>query len=256
MNAVTLRAFNALQGRLRRHFGTHLVPDYYGRSAHKQADLRQRQPFRELALQTFKEGRTLLYYDRLFTIYQAIQNAIRTNPPGQPLQFAEVGVFRGGTTAFIMRAAQQLGAGHATIDSVDTFEGHPRGDLKPSLEPAHNDAALFRNTGYEQVREYLRAFPNATVHQGRIQDKAPALEGKTFSFVHLDVDIYEPTAFGLDFFAPRLRRGGVIVVDDFGFTTCPGANRAVNEFITANPGYVGLELLTGQYVLVRHSDGR
>ena len=71
-------------------------------------------------------------------------------------------------------------------------------------------------------------------------------------FVHLDMDIYEPTIFALKFFNDRLVKGGVILLDDYGFDTCPGIPRAVQEFTETQPGYFGMSLLTGQYLLIKY----
>ena len=50
-----------------------------------------------------------------------------------------------------------------------------------------------------------------------------------FSFVHVDVDLYEPHRDSIEFFWPRLTAGGVMVFDDYGSTYCPGARQAVDE---------------------------
>jgi macrocin-O-methyltransferase TylF-like protien len=52
---------------------------------------------------------------------------------------------------------------------------------------------------------------------------------RRFSFGHIDVDLYEPTRHAVEFFYPRLNDGGILVFDDFGFTTCPGAMVAIKE---------------------------
>ena len=51
-----------------------------------------------------------------------------------------------------------------------------------------------------------------------------------FQFIHLDVDLYQPTKDSLDFFYPKLAQGGIIVCDDYNFSTFPGAKKAWDEF--------------------------
>jgi hypothetical protein len=41
------------------------------------------------------------------------------------------------------------------------------------------------------------------------------------------------------------------VVDDYGFKTCPGARKAVDEFAARHPEFSLWHLMTGQAVLVR-----
>ena len=42
-----------------------------------------------------------------------------------------------------------------------------------------------------------------------------------------------------------------MVVDDYGVTTCPGAQKAVDDFVRDNPAFSRLHLLTGQAVIFR-----
>lgn len=58
---------------------------------------------------------------------------------------------------------------------------------------------------------------------------------RKFSFVHIDVDLAEPTLASLAFFYPRMQAGGIIVCDDYGISTCVGATRAIDEFLTDKP---------------------
>jgi hypothetical protein len=105
----------------------------------------------------------------------------------------------------------------------------------------------------EEVREYLAPFPFVDVIQGRIQDVEPMLEGEVH-LVHIDVDIYAPTRFALDIVAERLAPGGIAIVDDYGFTTCPGAKQALDEFIDERAGcFVVHALDSGQALVVKTS---
>jgi hypothetical protein len=54
-----------------------------------------------------------------------------------------------------------------------------------------------------------------------------------FSLIHLDMDVYEPTAFVLEKLYNRLVTGGLIVIDDY--NTVEGATTAVDEFIVQHP---------------------
>ena len=47
-----------------------------------------------------------------------------------------------------------------------------------------------------------------------------------YRFVHLDVDLYQPTRDSFDYFYPRLIKGGIIVCDDYNW---PGARKAIEE---------------------------
>jgi len=231
--------------RYRAHFN--YVPDLYGRSYNKKLDPRDNPGFAALADQVVRDKRSYLYYDRLYILYQAIQNVRHFS--GHSL--AEIGVFRGGGSFFIASVARQVFAVPPTMYSIDTFEGHPD-NIHPTLDGWHLPGG-FANTSFDQVKAYLSDFPNVQVHKGTFESRAVNLEQDRFCFVHLDVDIYYPTKAALEFFAPRMPAGGIIVVDDYGFTTCPGAKQAVDEFMQVQREFVFFHMDTGQAVLVRIS---
>jgi hypothetical protein len=62
------------------------------------------------------------------------------------------------------------------------------------------------------------------------------------------IAIFEPTSEALAFFGPRMVPGGLIVCDDYGFETCPGARRAMDEHADA-AGQTIVHLPTGQGVI-------
>ncbi len=237
--------------------GFHYIPDVYGHSAHKQIDIRQLEPFQSLATQARADGRSLLYYDRLYTLYQALINVSRlpVERRANGVNTAEVGVYRGGGSYFIAAVLRSMGIESATHFAIDTFEGHSPDDLDSQRDPEHTRSAarVFKNTSHEDVSRYLSEFPTVQVLKGRIQDRADRFVDMQFHFVHLDVDIYEPTVFGMSFFGDRLVCGGTIVVDDYGFTTCPGVKDAVDEFLQRDRRFAAVHLLTGQMVLTKHS---
>jgi len=68
------------------------------------------------------------------------------------------------------------------------------------------------------------------------------------SFAHIDLDLYQGVFDTLAFVYPRMPAGGVIVFDDYGFASCPGARRAVEEFFDDKPEKP-LALHTGQAVV-------
>jgi len=231
--------------------GYHYVPDIYGKSSRKMRDIRQNEPFYSLAKTVRDHKRTYLYYDRLNTLYQALENIARNMPGSDPLYMAEVGVFRGGGSYFLASAAETLMPGRARLYSVDTFEGHSEHDLPGSGLDADHQAKGFDRTDYEQVKTYLSGFPFVTVLKDRVQDCAAQFAEHRFALVHLDVDIYMPTLFSLEFFEERMRPQGIIVVDDYNFLTCPGAKQAVDEYVAkAKRPVTKLELQTGQCLLI------
>jgi hypothetical protein len=63
-------------------------------------------------------------------------------------------------------------------------------------------------------------------YKGWIPQRFSEVENKKFQFVHIDVDLYQPTYDSLKFFFHRLIDGGVIVCESYNMSELPGANKA------------------------------
>jgi hypothetical protein len=152
---------------------------------------------------------------------------------------AEVGVYRGASAKVIAEVK-----GDRVLHLFDTFEGLP--------EPGRIDSAFHQGQyacGLERVREYLSRYPNVQFHKGCFpQDTGDSVEDRAFSFVHLDVDLYESTRNALRFFYPRVNRGGVIVSHDY--VQFPPVRHAFNEFFSDKPEPV-IELSGNQCMVVK-----
>lgn len=90
------------------------------------------------------------------------------------------------------------------------------------------------------MRGNLSGLGQVAFYQGWIPDRFAEVAERQFAFVHVDVDLYEPTRDSVAFFYERLSPGGVFVCDDYGFLTCPGATAAMDEFLEDKPEKVVL----------------
>ena len=150
---------------------------------------------------------------------------------GVPGDTAECGVFRGAGSRLIL-AATAIGPGGPREHHVfDSFEG--------LSEPGSEDGAYWRrgdlSCSLDAVRRNLADHPGVRYHPGWIPEKFAEVADRRFAFVHVDVDLHEPTRDSIAFFYPRLSPGGILVCDDYGFTTCPGATRAADELLAGRP---------------------
>ena len=96
---------------------------------------------------------------------------------------------------------------------------------KTDMKPGKYAATL------DRVRHGLSSFPRISFYPGWIPNAFPADRDNRYRFVHVDVDLYQPTRDSFEYFWPRLVPGGVIVCDDYNW---PGARRAVEEFCSRN----------------------
>jgi O-methyltransferase len=232
----------------RRRLDFHYAPDFYGRSFVQRHDIRHTPLFHDLAERTIAEGRSCLYYDRLFVLFQTLLNVRRYAPNG--VRIIEIGVFKGGTSAFLASTAVALKMHDTQVLSFDTFEGHDSVDVDRTRDPTHKPGD-FRETSFESVRAFLQSYSNVTVYQGRFEDRCGVLGEHPIGLVHLDVDLYGPTLHALEFGSSRMVVGGAFVVDDYEVKSCPGVRAAIDDFLVRHPSYFAIHPMTEQCVLVK-----
>jgi O-methyltransferase len=231
----------------------HYVHKYFGHNAEKLISGLDDATFMGFAREVRDARRTFLYYNRLFTLYQAVGNVARRFAD-RPIAMLEAGVHRGGSAFFLGRVAAHAISGPVVITAVDTFSGHAAEDIPTGQEGVHTPGT-FGGVDVADVRDYLEPLPTVEVIQGRIQDVADVGSlPDELHLIHCDLDLRLPTQFVLELAAERLPPGGIVVVDDYGFTTCPGVRRAVDEFAgTSGRDFVVHRLDTGQALFVRTS---
>jgi len=69
------------------------------------------------------------------------------------------------------------------------------------------------------------------VYKGWIPDRFNEVSDKEFAFVHIDVDLHQPTLASLEYFYQRLVSGSVLLCDDYGSHRCNGARKAFEELV-------------------------
>jgi O-methyltransferase len=182
-------------------------------------------------------GTALLGLREMNNIYKLVQTAAPISG-----DIAEVGVYKGGSARII---CQVKGPKHLHL--FDTFEGMP--EVNTSVD--RHKKGDFADTSEEGVRRYLAAFDNVSFHKGFFPQSAAGLHADTaFSFVNLDVDIYDSTLAGLKFFYPRLNQGGLILCHDYRSISCPGVKKAYDEFFADKAEHV-VELWDTQCLVIK-----
>lgn len=221
------------------------APLYYLSGAKKKLDLAGdwNADFAAVANAARADTRTTLDIDRLHTLWQAVRNVAWSDAP-----IVEVGVLRGGSSRLISAACRKFGKA-GLIYSCDTFSGHA--EVDEEVDGRHTVGMFGDRTSAEDVRDYLSDCPQVSVIEGDITQTWAQIEAPELAMVHVDVDVYPATKFVLAAAVSKLVTGGVIIVDDYGFTTCAGAKKAVDEFLQENPAFFGMHQITGQVVIVK-----
>lgn len=185
-------------------------------------------------------------HERKFNLFYLARTTY--NIPGD---IAECGVFHGGSSHLMLTATKGT-AKH--LYGFDSFEGLS----DPKEIDLASEKRTFRWEKHDMTYEEDRARKNLSLHKDRftlykgwIPERFKEVDNIHFSLVHIDVDLYEPTLASIDFFYPRMSPGGIIVCDDYGFESCPGAKKAMDDY-AASLGESVVHLTTGQGFLIKH----
>jgi len=200
--------------------------------------------FRPLYLKCLERSGTLVpAWKRLRRAQRAYQLARYAESTARlPGSRVECGVLRGLSAlliaATLRKAAPALDADNLYL--IDSFEGlsamHPADALRLAASPGQQTGEYamregsFGDTSAAHVREVMAAYGGCTVLQGWIPEVLESLPGTQWAFVHLDVDLYEPTLGALEYFVPRLAEGAVVINDDYQSPLFPGAGQAWDEY--------------------------
>ncbi|KAB0573851.1 methyltransferase [Helicobacter pullorum NCTC 12824] len=139
---------------------------------------------------------------------------------------AELGVFQG---EFAKKINEFFP--NRTLYLFDTFEGFDERDLKSETNDVkENGIGHLNDTSIEIVMNKMLYPKNVVIKKGWFPESAAGLDNEKFCFVNLDPDLYEPILAGLQFFYPKMVKGGVILIHDYFNKGYPGVRQAVSEF--------------------------
>jgi O-methyltransferase len=185
---------------------------------------------------------TMTSYERLFALVESARYVSRCAIPGD---IVECGVWRGGSMMAAALALLERNDTSRTLHLFDTYEGMTaptRRDVaidgsaarellearsKSEDDPVWAYAALDRvkaamaTTGYDPARIRFVAGP--------VEQTLPGAAPERIALLRLDTDWYESTRHELRHLYPRLSRGGVLIIDDYGHWK--GAREAVDEYL-------------------------
>ena len=140
---------------------------------------------------------------------------------------AELGVYKGEFSACLNQMLPDR-----KLYLFDTFEGFHNND-KNEKDTILGGMEEFKDTSVQIVMKKMIEPNSVIVKKGYFPDTAKGIEEK-FCFVSIDVDLYQPTYHGLEYFYPRLSHGGYIFIHDFVFFFFSGVKKAVYEFCEKN----------------------
>lgn len=171
--------------------------------------------------------------DRFFLLVQEFATTLELDG-----LVAECGCFRGLSSYLLCSRLKRRdthfdGTGYRVFDSFRGLSEPQREDAigdsdAAGTHPANVRAGRFA-ASLDEVQRSLAAFSGIQYFPGWIPQAFPQ-DTARYRFVHIDVDLYQPTRASLEYFWPRLVPKARMVCDDYNW---PGGKRAVDEFCAA-----------------------
>jgi hypothetical protein len=160
----------------------------------------------------------------------------------------ECGVFKGHTTLF---CAEYLNFADWPKRWLlfDTFDGIPDDQLDPGW--AEMNKSAYKGTyAYEDVVQRFAPFPNIEVVRGRVPEILDERAPHKLSFLHIDLNNTSAEIAALDRLVQRLSPGGVLILDDYCWSSARAQFDAERKWFK-DRGLTVLGLPTGQGVFVK-----
>lgn len=180
--------------------------------------------------------------ERIASLCEATRYVVAAQIPGA---IVECGVWRGGSMMAVIRTLLEAGDTSRELFLYDTFEGMPEPGAKDVTFTGTPASDLMRSARkddphsiwcYAPLDAVKRAigglgYPEKKVHfvQGKVEETIPRSAPEHIALLRLDTDWYESTRHELIHLYPRLSKGGVLVIDDYGHWQ--GSRKAVDEWL-------------------------
>jgi O-methyltransferase len=200
---------------------------------------------------------TIVEPERCYALYNAVHYIISKGIKGD---FAECGVWKGGSVMLIAYILMKAGITDRKIFLYDTFEGM----TKPGENDGEKEKAEWeKNKINEQLNSWcfspleevqdniaITGYPkdNVVFIKGKVEETIPGTMPGKISLLRLDTDWYESTIHELNHLFPLLEKGGILIIDDYG--AWPGARKAVDEYFeTTGPVFLHRLDFTGRLLV-------
>ena len=146
---------------------------------------------------------------RMYSLQQIVELAARKNIDGE---FAECGCWKG-HSAYIISKILVRHRFSKSFHIFDSFEGglsdktseDLSGCARHTKEEAEFEKNWFSST-IDDLKKALTSFDFIEIYKGWIPDRFHEVESKKFAFVHIDVDLYQPTLDSLNLLSQIVTR--------------------------------------------------
>ena len=172
---------------------------------------------------------SMVHVPGFYNVYQSLAYIRENAIPGD---LVECGCALGGVAIFMRLCLTRWGMDR-TIHLFDTFVGPPIG----SRDTIHGGQELLWSAAMENHRagteenivEATGSLDGFHIVEGFVEQTLPVTRLPELALLRLDTDFYESTRVEFELLYPKLTRGGVLIVDDYGYFQ--GSRRATDEYL-------------------------
>jgi hypothetical protein len=148
--------------------------------------------------------------------------------------FVECGVYLGGSVMAVELILARHEGTLRHVYALDTFSGSVRRNAEFDIHQQTRSATGVPQAGLDYSEGAIAnmrsvGYPGLRIVKGDVLQTIPTLEVDRIALLLLDTDTYETTKFELESLYDRVVRGGVVIVDDYGYTV--GCRKAVDDFL-------------------------
>jgi predicted O-methyltransferase YrrM len=201
---------------------------------------------RFLALWEIVQAYTMTGPERGYALWLAVNAVVDRDIDGA---MVECGVWRGGSAMLIALTLMQRGVKNRPIYLFDTFCGMTQpGPRDRTRDGKHASYFLQGASGSAEAQQFKASAAKAEVLEnmtstgydmrlvrfvaGDVCDTLPKTQTLQIALLRLDTDFYDSTYHELTQLYPRLRTGGMLIIDDYGHWL--GAQEAVDAYFDSN----------------------
>src|SRR5690554_165612 len=186
---------------------------------------------------------TMTSPERIKVLLDAVEYVYKNKIPGD---FVECGVWKGGSSLAVALKLNEFHDFHRNIWLFDTFEGMSEPtefdeDLKGRLAKDRlaaeekESSRIWAYSGLEEVKKTMQEseYPNSKINfiKGKVEETLLSKNiPERISILRLDTDWYESTKMELEILFPKVVKGGIVIIDDYGHWK--GSKKAVDEYLS------------------------
>lgn len=134
---------------------------------------------------------------------------------------------------------------------LDTFNGLANEySSEEEINEAKDKPYYIQDNLFERVKETFRPF-NVRIIKGAIPETLTQVKTNKVSFLSIDMNCVLPEIEALEYFWPKMVRGGMIILDDYGYRNKNQRQKAAHDAFAKSKGVEILTLPTCQGMIVK-----